>query len=128
MSYDAYFKQNGKTVTLAAPHSLAGGTYVRGGTRDAWLNITYNYSPWFCEAWPPNGVNHLDGKTAAEVAAAIRAALPVVTASKLPERVCSCDGIMACYWAATRENAESALRDLLQLAEMAPSDAVLEIR
>lgn len=49
MSWDVYLKdENGDCVKIEA-HS-EGGTYVLGGTDDAELNVTYNYSKHFFDA------------------------------------------------------------------------------
>lgn len=49
MSYDISLKDpvTGDTVHFDVPHQMAGGTYIVGGTIEAWLNITYNYAPWY---------------------------------------------------------------------------------
>jgi len=39
-----------KPISFDVPLDLRGGTYQLGGTRTAWLNITYNYSPYFCNS------------------------------------------------------------------------------
>ena len=31
------------------PHMMTGGTYAIGGTRELWLNVTYNYARWYYE-------------------------------------------------------------------------------
>lgn len=49
MSYDIYLRDRvtKETVHFDTPHQMAGGTYAVGGTTEAWLNITYNYSQWY---------------------------------------------------------------------------------
>lgn len=49
MSYDIYLRDRvtKETVNFDTPHQMAGGTYAVGGTTEAWLNITYNYSQWY---------------------------------------------------------------------------------
>ena len=63
MSYDIYLKEptDGKVIMLDTPHIMTGGTYLavydeENGTwskkpiKEAWLNITYNYSKYYYEA------------------------------------------------------------------------------
>jgi len=52
MSYDISLvdKDTKETLYLDEPHGIKGGTYALGGTRECWLNITYNYSGYFSEA------------------------------------------------------------------------------
>jgi len=51
MSYDIYLNDaDGETLNLPSRHVLKGGTYALGGTSQAWLNITYNYAPFFLQA------------------------------------------------------------------------------
>lgn len=46
MSYDIELCDpiTGVALELDAPHQMRGGTYALGGTREAHLNVTYNYS------------------------------------------------------------------------------------
>lgn len=52
MSYDLTLvdKKTGVTLELQHEHQLHGGTFVVGGTKECWLNITYNYARYFYEA------------------------------------------------------------------------------
>lgn len=52
MSYDIWLKDpvTGERLEAEEKHGMTGGTYVIGGTRELWLNITYNYSPYYYEA------------------------------------------------------------------------------
>ena len=38
-----------ETITIDNPHFMTGGTYAVGGTRELWLNITYNYANYYYE-------------------------------------------------------------------------------
>ena len=44
MSYDIYLKDpvTKEVVEVDTPHFIAGGTYAIGGTKELWLNVTYN--------------------------------------------------------------------------------------
>ena len=52
MSYDIELKDpvTKRVIELDAVHMMTGGTYAMGGTREAWLNVTYNYSRWYYKA------------------------------------------------------------------------------
>ena len=52
MSYDIMLKDpvTGKTIEINEPHFMRGGTYQVGGSKELWLNITYNYSDYYYEA------------------------------------------------------------------------------
>ena len=52
MSYDISLKDpvTKQTIELNEPHFMQGGTYAMGGTKELWLNITYNYSHYYYEA------------------------------------------------------------------------------
>ena len=52
MSYDISLKDpvTKKTIELNEPHFMKGGTYAMGGTKELWINVTYNYGPYYYEA------------------------------------------------------------------------------
>lgn len=52
MSYDISLKDRvtGETLEVQNVHFMTGGTYAIGGTKELWLNITYNYSHYYYEA------------------------------------------------------------------------------
>lgn len=52
MSYDIYLKDpvTKEVVELDEPHFMRGGTYAIGGTKELWMNITYNYGHYYYEA------------------------------------------------------------------------------
>lgn len=116
MSYDISFQDagTGNTVHLEDPHQLKGGTYALGGTTEAWLNITYNYSDYYYELWPNNGINSLYGKTAGECIPILEDAVEKLGTERSDD-----------YWEPTRGNAGAALMDLLELARGVPLDAVV---
>ena len=69
MSYDIYIKdaKTGERITFENPHDVQGGTYQLGGCREAWLNITYNYSKFYRDHIDAEqGIRWLYGKTVAE--------------------------------------------------------------
>ena len=116
MSYDVCFNLNGERVYLTEPVDLRGGTYALGGIRA------------------------LYELPAEEVARRIRKALGDLSALAVEEHGCTCKKTanllggpwkstldhdpFACYWAVTKSNVESCLRNLLTLAEAVPATAV----
>lgn len=116
MSYDIYLADpiTGDTLELDAPHSMRGGTYQAGGSKHAWLNITYNYAQHFSRVFEPRGtapggIRSIYGMTGADSIPILEAA-----AAKLGNNV-SED-----YWEATEGNARRALLQLAALAKMRP--------
>ena len=64
MSYDIRLTErlSGKTIKLPIKHVMIGGTYRAdydektktfspAAIQDAWLNITYNYSKYYCSTY-----------------------------------------------------------------------------
>lgn len=52
MSYDIYLKDpvTKEVIEFDEPHQMKGGMFAVGGTREAWLNITYNYANYYYSA------------------------------------------------------------------------------
>ena len=111
MSYDISLCEpvGGNVIQFDAPHQIKGGTYAMGGTTEAWLNVTYNYSKHFYDTMGEKGIRTVYGKTGAEVIPILKQAI-----AKLG------DDIDADYWKATEGNAKRALSGLLAMAEMRP--------
>ena len=107
MSYDIYLRDPVTRKTLQADgiHQMHGGTRAMGGTRDLWLNVTYNYAPFFREVLGDDGIRGIYGMTGAESIPVLEAA-----AAKLG------DDATDRHYDATEGNAK---RSLLQLAAMA---------
>lgn len=139
MSYDLYFKLNDETVILEQPLDIRGGTYAVGGTSEAWLNITWNYSGVFTELFGEGGIRTLYGKDAPTVAVDLTRALDTLSRMELTEVPCTCEKSAAvlgyshkaphyplsCYWAVTRANVREALLNLWRLAHAVPAEAML---
>ena len=115
MSYDVYFRDpvSGKTIELEEPHFMHGGTYQVGGTREMWLNITYNYA----KNYAPHkfNVRDLDGKTALDVIPELARVISKLGDDTDPD-----------YWQPTDGNAKRALKQLMTMARMRP-DAVIGV-
>lgn len=128
MSYDVLLKENnGDTVHFDKKHFMVGGTYAIGGTNEAWLNITYNYSRWYKkdDVFPgASGIRTLDGMNAKDSIPLLHQAIQTLEATDedLTEeeirdyRISGADG----YWMPTRENAIEALKQLLTMANIRP--------
>lgn len=86
-----------------------GGTYVMGGSSDADLNITYNYSPHYYRVLDlEDGLRGLDGKDAAF-------ALPILQKGVKALGTNDSDD----YWESTEGNARRALLTLVEWCKQA---------
>ena len=111
MSYDISLLDpvTKEVIEFDEPHQMKGGTYAWGGTKEAWLNVTYNYAKHY-SGFGENGIRSIYGMTGAE-------SIPVLEreAAKLANDVDEED-----YWNATEGNAKRALLQLVALAKMRP--------
>lgn len=111
MSYDIHLSNpDGSTVEFESPHDLTGGTYQLGGTRDAWLNVTYNYAPHFYRVLGDMGIRSIYGMTGLDSVLVLETGIKQLGTDTDPD-----------YWAPTEGNARKALEALLTLAKAAPS-------
>lgn len=111
MSYDINMvnKNTGRVIQFPTPIDLKGGTYTIGGTTDAWLNVTYNYSEHFYRVMGEKGIRTIYGMTGKEATPILENAI-----SQLK------NDIADDYWEPTEGNAQAALKNLLQLAQACP--------
>ena len=112
MSYDIELQDpvTKETLILDEPHQMKGGTYAVGGTPEASLNITYNYSNHFSKVFgDEEGIRKLYGMTAVESIPILEKAISELGNDVDPD-----------YWVSTEGNAKSALCQLLALAKMRP--------
>lgn len=87
-----------------------GGTYVIGGTTDADLYITYNYSKFFHKAvHKEQGLQFLNGKKAKDVIKILKKAIKMLGTIRDKN-----------YWKSTKGNAGHVLSILLKWAEQHP--------
>lgn len=116
MSYDIYLKEpvSGTTVLFDSPHQIKGGTYCVGGTNEAWLNITWNYSKFYYAAFGTEGIRTIYGMSGAESITVLENAIAKLGNDESND-----------YWEATEGNAKKALLQLLSMAKMRP-DAIWE--
>lgn len=111
MSYDIYLNDpvTGGVIELDEPHQMRGGTYAVGGTTEAWLNVTYNYSDHYYRIMGEEGIRTIYGMTGAESIPVLKAAIDELGDDVDPD-----------YWKPTEGNAKRALCNLLALAQMQP--------
>lgn len=110
MSYDiSLVDEEGAVLELPGP-APEGGTYSPG-SRQAWLNVTYNYGGHFYRVVDhAQGIRWLYGRRAADTIAALTAAIDRLTPDDDPPG----------YWVATEGNARKALEALRAMAEQLP--------
>ena len=145
MSYDINIvdQTTGETIETADPHHIAGGTYQVGGTTRLWLNITYNYSPFYyraetlgastaeSEIIESGGMYSLEDLTIPEARERVLRAIQHLRDEPLDihGKPYKDDTEMPAtdYWAPTEANARRALVNLLQLLCLAPDNAKIQI-
>jgi len=112
MSYDIDLNDpiTGNVIEFDTPHQLRGGTYRVGGSNNASLNITYNYSRFYYNVLDEDkGIRAIYGMTGADSIPVLEAAISLLG-----------DDVSEDYWDATEGNAKSALLKLVALAKMRP--------
>ena len=111
MSYDLYLNDpvTGERLQLDSPHYIVDGIYEAGGSRELWLNITYNYGKHYYRVMGEDGIRTIYGKTGAE-------AIPILEAAAAQLG----DGGEEDYWQPTEGNAKRALLQLVALSKMRP--------
>ena len=133
MSYDISLTDptTKETLELDAPHQIKGGIYALGGTREASLNVTYNYADWYYMdgVFPKTdgeseGIRSIYGKSGAESIPILKAAIAALEncnkeISEEKRQECEKNGATG-YWMPTRENAVRPLYGLLAFAQMRP--------
>jgi hypothetical protein len=111
MSYDIYLQDPVTKETLEFPkHHITGGTCQMGGSSEAWLNVTYNYAPYYYRLMDEKkGIRVLYGMTGAESIPLLKKAIGALK-----------DNVVDDYWEPTEGNAKQALCGLLAFAQMRP--------
>lgn len=150
MSYDINIVDptTGETIETADPHHIAGGTYQVGGTTRLWLNITYNYSPFYyraetlgastaeSEIIESGGMYSLEDLTIPEARERVLRAINALRDEDIdmdgnpyqPVETFDGDTLHATnYWAPTERNARRALKNLLAILLLAPDNAKIQI-
>lgn len=129
MSYDISLIDPVSKETLCAEfeHEMTGGTCAVGGTKELWLNVTYNYADWYYKpgVFGPTkeeskGIRTIYGMSGSESIPVLQKAISALKAmdediSDEERRQCEEQGATG-YWMPTRDNA---IRPLYQLVAMA---------
>ncbi|MBL7169522.1 MAG: hypothetical protein ISS48_00710 [Candidatus Aenigmarchaeota archaeon] len=109
MSFDVKLLDKKGKICQVEKHT-EGGTYVLGGTIDASLNITYNYSKLYSKYLDEKqGLRFLDGKKAKDVIERLRETVFILGIVRDRD-----------YWKPTPGNAGYALVILLKWAKQHP--------
>lgn len=111
MSYDITFDHD-----MLIPIDIRGGTYALGESKEAWLNITYNYAPIF----QLHGLFILDlsGKAAKEITTILAPIIQDMVGNGKHDDD---------YWAPTESNAKAALINLVLMAALVPPESVMSV-
>jgi len=112
MSYDIYLSDpvTKQTIQLDDSHQLKGGTHALGGTTEAWLNVTYNYSEHYRRVFGNDrGIRTVYGMTGADSIAVLENAASQLSDVTDPD-----------YWKSTEGNAKRPLLQLAALAKLRP--------
>ena len=131
MSYDVRLIDHTTHKVLEAenPHFMQGGTFCPGGTKELWLNITYNYAAVLCKVLQRDVIDQDTGKRTTLVGLdAINGLYAAETISMLRKAINSLsdEGANESYWHPTEGNVKKALIQLKALADMRP-DGVWEV-
>lgn len=113
-----------EVLELESPHFMRGGTYAIDGTKEMSLNITFNYTRFYNDAFE-GSFRSLDGMSGAESIPILKAAIEKIKDPKVPDlnqeewehyESCQATG----YWMPTKENCLRPLYQLISLAQMRP--------
>lgn len=120
-----------EVIMFDHPHQMSGGSFCAGGTREAWLNITWNYSRWYYKdgVFPNNGeekegIRSIYGMSGTESIPILENAIKILESMEedLTEEEIKKfkDSGAGGYWTPTRANAIKPLYQLLAMARMRP--------
>lgn len=131
MSYDVQLIDHTTHKVLEAenPYFMQGGTFCPGGTKELWLNITYNYAAMLCKVLQRDVIDQSNGRRTTLVGLdAINGIYAAETISMLRKAINSLsdEGANESYWHPTEGNVKKALIQLKALADMRP-DGVWEV-
>lgn len=104
----------GEIIQFGFKHQMFGSNIVIGGSPEAEITITYNYSSHFRRVMGEEGIRTIYGMTGAESIPVIKKAMAALKNDASPD-----------YWEPTEGNAKRALAMLLAFAQMRP-DGVWE--
>lgn len=116
MSYDIYLRDpvSKEVIELQEPHYIQGGTYQLGGSKELWLNITYNYSKFYL-LHNEEGIRIIYGKTGQESVKILEEMAKKIYDVYGPDLETSKD-----YWEPLPGNAVRPLFQLITFATMRP--------
>ena len=148
MSYDIRLVDpvTKESLLLEQPHFITGGTYAIGGTKELWLNITYNYGRYYYEATEGDpdfahdevtayyadgttgpieteyGIRGIYGKSGAQSIPLLERMIERIKAKYQDNKGgwITTEGPNQDYWAATAANALKPLYQLIVFAQMRP--------
>lgn len=133
MSYDISLRDpvTKEILEVDYPHFIRGGTYQVGGTKELWLNITYNYGRYYTKAFEDNpetqekGIRAIYGLTGLDSIPIIEKAIDKLKSDEIPdlppeERAELEAENVTGYWLPTKENALKPLYSLITFAKMRP--------
>ena len=128
MSYDIYLKDpvTKEVIEFDEKHEMKGGMYAIGGTKEAWLNITYNYSKWYYKdyAFGERGIRSIYGMSGAESIPVLKKVIKGLESSKEDlsneEKQAYIENNVSGYWLPVKENTIKPLYQLLSMAQMRP--------
>ncbi len=86
-----------------------------GGTTDAWLNVTYNYSKHIWKYFPKKGLKQLNGKKAQDIEETLRKAVKELGTERVDD-----------YWEPSEGNVGYALSILLSWCAIHP-EGIFEV-
>ena len=111
MSYDISLNDpvTNEPIEFDERHDIKGGTYCIGGTHQASLNITYNYSRHYYKTIGDKGIRTIYGISGAESIPILKKAIKQLT-----------NDVSDDYWTPTEGNAKKALYGLLAFAQLRP--------
>lgn len=107
MGYDIWLKKDGEVVEV--PKHMVGSTVVVGGSTEAWVTITYNYSNHFAWIDEVDGIRWLYGKKGHDCIDRLERAIEILGTRRSKD-----------YWEPTPGNAGYVLSVLLEWARMHP--------
>jgi hypothetical protein len=96
-------------IELDQPLQLQGGTMSLEGSREASLNVTYNYSSIFGKVMGEGGIRTIYGMKALDSVVLLESAMSQLN-----------NNLDADYWKATEGNVRAALASLVKLAKALP--------
>lgn len=113
MSYDIWLRDplTKEPLEVEMPHFMQGGTYALNGTKELWLNVTYNYGKFYRrpDVFGEKGIRSIYGMSGAESIPVFDKAIAALG-----------DDVDSDYWKATEGNAKRPLVQLRAMAQMRP--------